>query len=65
MEIYQKMERVPGFLTIYIRLINKRSIGIKTKKNKEGEIQLAFIVKEIFLLMCLNVVRLIVVIYGF
>ncbi len=59
------MERVPGFLTIYIRLINKRSIVIKTKKNKEGEIQLTLIVKEIFLLMCLNLVRLIVLIYGF
>jgi len=30
------MQRVPGFLAIYGRLINKSSIIIKTKKNSGG-----------------------------
>jgi hypothetical protein len=36
--MYEKMQGVPDFLAIYSRLINKRSIVIKTKPTKRGSL---------------------------
>ena len=38
---WEKMQRVPGYLPIYSRLINKRSIVIKTKRIWRGGNQLS------------------------